>query len=39
LGLPQCQCYRYLPVSAETNVDYLEGMEDYYVDQVKRKRE
>ncbi|XP_032573643.1 prominin-like protein [Drosophila sechellia] len=39
LGMPQCQCYRYLPVSAETNVDYVEGMEDYYVDQVKRKRE
>ncbi|KAH8349985.1 hypothetical protein KR084_010748 [Drosophila pseudotakahashii] len=39
VGLPQCYCYRYLPVSAETNVDYLEDRDDFYVDQLKRKRE
>ncbi|EDV50370.2 uncharacterized protein Dere_GG14482 [Drosophila erecta] len=39
-ALPQCQCYRYLPVAAESSVDYLEGTEDYYYeDQAKRKRE
>ncbi|XP_070070314.1 prominin-like protein isoform X2 [Drosophila takahashii] len=39
VGLPQCLCYRYLPVNAETNVDYLEESDDFYVDQPKRKRE
>ncbi|XP_036672141.3 prominin-like protein isoform X1 [Drosophila suzukii] len=32
LSLPQCECYKYLPDTAETNVDYLEDR-----DQVKRK--
>ncbi|XP_039485675.1 prominin-like protein isoform X1 [Drosophila santomea] len=40
MALPQCQCYKYLPVSTESNVDYLEGRDDYYyVDQAKHKRE
>ncbi|XP_043648389.1 prominin-like protein isoform X2 [Drosophila teissieri] len=40
MALPQCQCYKYLPVSTESNVDYLEGREDYYyIDQAKHKRE
>ncbi|XP_041673870.1 prominin-like protein [Drosophila eugracilis] len=39
VGLPQCYCYRYLPVAAETNVDHMDMDEDFYVDLVKRKRE
>ncbi|XP_037719871.1 LOW QUALITY PROTEIN: prominin-like protein [Drosophila subpulchrella] len=36
LSSPQCECYKYLPDTAETNVDNLEDREDFYVDHVKR---
>ncbi|XP_017057844.1 prominin-like protein [Drosophila ficusphila] len=38
MNLPPCYC-KYVPVAAETNVDHLEGRDDFYVDQFKRKRE